>query len=138
MYFEEFNLRYPFWHDRGLTISGSEMTEHCRAALWYSEDVEITDTKLYGIKALRECADVRISGCDIISPEFGWSVRGVEMKDNSSPERLTKSTRSPSGFSAANSAAFGMIATTRSHAASMAGESAEPSLWKVSLNSAER
>ena len=78
-----FNLRYPFWHDKKLSVAGSEMTELCRAALWYSEDVEIKDTKMHGIKALRECADVRISGCDIISPEFGWSVRGIEMRDTS-------------------------------------------------------
>ena len=78
-----FNLRYPFWHDTGLMITGSEMTELCRAALWYSEDVEITDTAMHGIKALRECADVRISGCDIVSPEFGWFVRGIDMKDTS-------------------------------------------------------
>ena len=78
-----FNLRYPFWHDKGLKISGSEMTEACRAALWYTEDAEITDTKMHGIKALRECANVRIKGCDIISPEFGWSVRGINMEDTS-------------------------------------------------------
>ena len=28
-----FNLRYPFWHDHGLVIRDSEMTELCRAAL---------------------------------------------------------------------------------------------------------
>lgn len=76
-----FNLRYPFWHDRGLKITDSEMTELCRAALWYSEHVEITDTKLHGIKALRECGDVLIRNCSIISPEFGWSVRGIQMED---------------------------------------------------------
>lgn len=78
-----FNLRYPFWHDKGLKIAESEMTGLCRAALWYSEDVEITNTKLHGIKALRECANVRIDSCDILSPEFGWSVRGIQMKDTS-------------------------------------------------------
>ena len=76
-----FNLRYPFWHDRGLRISGSELTDKCRAALWYSEGVEITDTKMHGIKALRECAEVKMRGCDIVSPEFGWSVRGCEMEN---------------------------------------------------------
>lgn len=76
-----FNLRYPFWHDTGLKIEHSELTELCRAALWYSEQVEINDTRLHGIKALRECADVRLRGCDIISPEFGWSVRGAAMED---------------------------------------------------------
>lgn len=76
-----FNLRYPFWHNNTLKISDSEMTELCRAALWYSNDIEITNTKLHGIKALRECSDVKMSGCDVISPEFGWSVRGMEMTD---------------------------------------------------------
>jgi hypothetical protein len=78
-----FNLRYPFWHDDHLTIRSSQMTELCRAALWYSEDITIEDSALHGIKALRECADVKISGSDIVSPEFGWSVRGLEMKDSS-------------------------------------------------------
>lgn len=76
-----FNLRYPFWHDNGLIITDSEMTELCRAALWYSSDIEIADTKLHGIKALRECGRVKMRGCDIISPEFGWSVQDMVMRD---------------------------------------------------------
>lgn len=75
------NLRYPFWHDNGLTITDSEMTELCRAAIWYSANIEIRDTKLHGIKALRECSQVNMQGCDIISPEFGWSVQEMAMKD---------------------------------------------------------
>lgn len=65
-----FNLRYPFWHDHNLTIRDSEMTEHCRAALWYSDHISIRNTKLHGIKALRECADVIMTGCDVNSPEL--------------------------------------------------------------------
>lgn len=76
-----FNLRYPFWHNKKLKISSSEMTELCRAALWYSENIEITDTKLHGIKALRECSDVKMKSCEIISPEFGWSVKNIVMED---------------------------------------------------------
>lgn len=75
------NLRYPFWHVKGLKISDAEMTEMCRAALWYSEGIEIKNSRLHGIKALRECADAKIEDCDIISPEFGWSVRGIKMKN---------------------------------------------------------
>lgn len=76
-----FNLRYPFWHDYGLTISHSEMTENCRAALWYSDHVTVTDSRLHGIKAFRECSDVTVQKCDIVSPEFGWSVRRICMED---------------------------------------------------------
>ena len=75
-----FNLRYPFWHDTGLVIENGEMTELCRAALWYSENIRIRDSKLHGIKALRECGDIDMSGCDIISPEFGWFSRDIRME----------------------------------------------------------
>lgn len=73
------NLRYPFWHDDGLTIRGCTLTELCRAALWYSRDVVIQDSRLQGIKALRECARVELEDCEIHSPEFGWCVRWLEM-----------------------------------------------------------
>ncbi len=76
-----FNLRYPFWHDEKLHISNSEMTPLCRAALWYSRDIDIAHSKLHGIKALRECADVRLLNCDVISTEFGWSVNGITMQN---------------------------------------------------------
>lgn len=76
-----FNLRYPFWHDEKLRIANSEMTELCRAALWYSHGIEITGTKLHGIKALRECGGVSMTGCDVVSPEFGWSVHDIKMAD---------------------------------------------------------
>lgn len=78
-----FNLRYPFWHDTDLCISNCEMTENCRAALWYSHNIKIQNTELYGIKALRECCNVAINECDINSPEFGWSVHNISMKDTS-------------------------------------------------------
>lgn len=74
------NLRYPFWHVRGLKIANTVMTENCRAALWYSENIRISDCKLLGIKALRECSDVKMSGCKVFSPEFGWSVKSVEIE----------------------------------------------------------
>ena len=75
-----FNLRYPFWHDHGLSIRNCEMTELCRAALWYSDHVTIENSKLYGIKALRECRNIAVRGCSIISPEFGWSSQDVRME----------------------------------------------------------
>ncbi|MCM1246753.1 MAG: DUF3737 family protein, partial [Roseburia sp.] len=36
--------------------------------------------KMHGIKAFRECSDVTIENSDIISPEFGWSVRKIQMR----------------------------------------------------------
>lgn len=77
------NLRYPFWHIINLRIKDTEMTPLCRAALWYSKHILIENTKMHGIKALRECADIRICGVDIRSPEFGWFNDGVAMENTS-------------------------------------------------------
>ncbi len=76
-----FNLRYPFWHIMKLKIANSEMTPLCRAALWYSQDILIRNTKMHGIKALRECARVGVYDGDIVSPEFGWFCDGVSMEN---------------------------------------------------------
>lgn len=77
------DLRYPFWHDTGLTVTDTELTSKCRAAFWYSTDITVKNSKLHGIKALRECSDVEIYGSDIVSTEFGWSVDRVRMESSS-------------------------------------------------------
>lgn len=76
-----FNLRYPFWHDEGVAIENCEMTENCRAALWYSDAVTIRNSRLHGIKALRECGNVNMAGCNVNSAEFGWFTRGIAMEN---------------------------------------------------------
>ncbi len=75
-----FNLRYPFWHVKNLTVTECMTTELCRAALWYCDGVTIESSQLRGIKALRECNNVSLSYCDIVSEEFGWFCDGVTMK----------------------------------------------------------
>ena len=76
-----FNLRYPFWHDEGVEIDNCELTPLCRAALWYSNNISVSNSKLHGIKALRECSDIKISDSDISSLEFGWFSKDIEMRD---------------------------------------------------------
>lgn len=72
-------LRYPFWHDDNLILDGCTMTSDCRAALWYSSNVRISNSTLHGIKALRECRAVTLRGCSVISPEFGWFSSGINI-----------------------------------------------------------
>ena len=77
----DFRLRYPLWHIHGGRMAGCTLTETCRAALWYAEDMVIEDSNLGGIKALRECDRMTLAGCTVQSAEFGWLCRGVEMTD---------------------------------------------------------
>lgn len=67
-----FNLRYPFWHDDTVAISNCKMTQNCRAALWYCNDVKVENSTLHGIKALRECTQIAIDNCNVDSTEFAW------------------------------------------------------------------
>ncbi|MBO5036930.1 MAG: DUF3737 family protein [Clostridia bacterium] len=75
------DLRYPFWHDDGLNINSTEFTGNCRAALWYSKNITVKNSKLHGIKALRECSDIDITDTSIVSPEFGWFVSDIRMEN---------------------------------------------------------
>ncbi len=77
-----FALRYPLWHVRGLSLSDCEMTPSCRAALWYDKGVSVENCALHGIKALRECADVRLLHADVDSPEFGWHTRRLVAEES--------------------------------------------------------
>lgn len=76
-----FDLRYSLWHDHGLVLKDCTLTENCRAALWYDEDISVSDTKLHGIKAFRECRNVSLKNCDIISDEFGWFTDDITLEN---------------------------------------------------------
>lgn len=75
------NLRYPLWHVTDGVINNCEMTENCRAALWYDKNITITNTKMLGIKALRECENVTLKNCKVNSPEYIWKVRNINIED---------------------------------------------------------
>ena len=76
-----FNLRYPFWHVESAIIENVEMTTSCRAALWYDKNINIKNSRLHGIKALRECDCTDIADCDIDSEEFGWRCRKLNVEN---------------------------------------------------------
>lgn len=77
-----FNLRYPFWHTRGAVIEDSTMTEGCRAALWYDENITLKGCQMKGIKALREChGNIVLDNCEIHSPEFAWKCSDLQIRN---------------------------------------------------------
>ncbi len=77
-----FSLRYPLWHVDGFSLTHSKMDELTRAAIWYSRHGKITDSRLCGIKAVRECSDIEISDSVIISEEFGWKSSEIVLKNS--------------------------------------------------------
>lgn len=77
------NLRYPLWHDDIVELHNVLMTDKCRAALWYTNHVNIQASKFYGIKAVRECNDITIEDSEVASVEFGWKSHNIKIKNTS-------------------------------------------------------
>lgn len=77
-----FSLRYPIWHVKRFTMTNSTMDELTRAAIWYAEDGVIADSTLVGIKAVRECAHIRLERCQVVSQEFGWKSDDIILEDS--------------------------------------------------------
>lgn len=75
----KFSLRYPLWHVRGFELNRVSMDDLTRAAIWYSYNGLIKNTKMDGIKALRECENIRIEDSEAHSSEFGWRTRKLEI-----------------------------------------------------------
>ena len=78
----KFSLRYPLWHAHGFRLIDSNLDEKTRAPIWYSYNGSIVDCTINGIKCLRECKKIDISGSKISSPEFGWKCREVKINDS--------------------------------------------------------
>lgn len=74
-----FSLRYPLWHTSGFSLTDCSMDEKARAAIWYADRGDISNCRLEGIKALRECKDIAIRDSVIDSPEFGWKSENIHL-----------------------------------------------------------
>lgn len=68
----------PFWHDHGLKISGSEMTENCRAALWYSDGLTLENCRIIGTQPLCYCRNLKLMNCEMIDTDLCFEKSDVE------------------------------------------------------------
>lgn len=60
-----FEGKYPFWHTDGFKIDNCIFTKGARAALWYSRNLEMTDTKVEAPKMFREMDGIRLRNVEI-------------------------------------------------------------------------
>ncbi len=77
-----FDLRYPLWHDNGLQLFSVEASVNCRAMLWYTKNLIIDNSKLLGIKAIRECENITVRHSKIISDECFWKSNSINVNDS--------------------------------------------------------
>lgn len=82
-----FEGKYPFWHVDGFIIRNCLFTEGARAALWYSRNLEMTDTMVEAPKMFREMTNLRLDKVKIPNAqETMWHCRNVVM-DNVEVEK---------------------------------------------------
>lgn len=78
----EFNGKYPFWHTHGFNIRDCLFREGARAALWYSDHLDMQDTLILAPKMFREMTDLKLTRVRI--PHAGetlWGCRKIELSD---------------------------------------------------------
>ncbi len=77
-----FEGKYPFWHVDGFRIHDCLFTEGARAALWYSSNLEMTDTLVEAPKMFREMDNLSLSNVKVPdAAETMWHVRNVRLRD---------------------------------------------------------
>lgn len=71
--------KYPFWHVHGLKINNCQFDAGARSALWYSDNLVMTDTSIDAPKMFREMHDMRLENVVINdADETFWRCSNIE------------------------------------------------------------
>lgn len=77
-----FEGKYPFWHNNGFVIKDCLFTEGARAALWYSQHLEMTGTRVEAPKMFRDMEDLTLENVQLPHAlETLWHCRNVTLKN---------------------------------------------------------
>lgn len=75
-----FEGKYPFWHVNNFVIKNCEFTPGARAALWYSSNLEMTDTVVDAPKMFREMDGIKLVNVSIPdAQETLWHCKNVDI-----------------------------------------------------------
>ena len=77
-----FEGKYPFWICNGFRIKDCLFREGARAALWYSRNLEMEDTRVEAPKMFREMNGIKLRRVVLSAAgETLWSCRNVDIED---------------------------------------------------------
>ena len=75
-----FKWKYPIWYSSVVRVSGCTLDEGARAGIWYTRDIEVTDTVIKAPKAIRRCERVRLKNVSFTdAKETLWHCNRVEL-----------------------------------------------------------
>ena len=74
--------KYPFWHVHGFRINRCQFDVEARSALWYSDHLDMRNTRIDGPKMFREMSDLYMENVTINdADETFWRCRNVEARN---------------------------------------------------------
>lgn len=77
-----FEGNYPFWHVHGFTIDRCYFDVGGRSALWYSDHLKMTNTKIDAPKMFREMNDIDIENVEMTdADEVFWRCKRINAKN---------------------------------------------------------
>ena len=82
-----FEGNYPFWHVHGFVIDRCFFDVGGRSALWYSDHLKMTDTRIDAPKMFREMHDIEIENVElrnakVTTKDAFWEVENVTIYDS--------------------------------------------------------
>ena len=74
--------KYPFWHVHGFKINRCQFDVGARSALWYSDNMDMRNTRIDGPKMFREMHDMYLENVVINdADETFWRCRNIEARN---------------------------------------------------------
>ena len=79
-----FKGKYPVWYSNNVRGNKSTFCEGSRAALWYTDGLEISDTLYSSPKGIRRCNGVKLKNDTFTNaPETLWACKDIEIENTS-------------------------------------------------------
>ena len=74
--------KYPWWHIDGARIDRCYFAEGSRSAIWYTDNLRMTNSRIDGPKFFREMKNVELENVQICdADETFWRVDGLRLKN---------------------------------------------------------
>lgn len=78
----EFMCKYPFWHNNNTMIEDSLFTVYSRAAIWYSKNVSMINSRVEAPKMFREIDNLYLENVKLTNAgETMWNCRGMKLRN---------------------------------------------------------
>ncbi len=75
-----FKWKYPFWYSKNIVVKNSSWLDMARAGVWYSDNVDISDSIVEAPKNFRRCNNLKLTNVNIPNAaETLWNCNEVTL-----------------------------------------------------------